>query len=116
MYDATEQLVNDSEVSYSVLGKGDEFILVDNSVEHDQYLIGSAVAKGWTYSGVFGLKDGVPHLVCDPHPESMYTMMHASLVFCRAVADRLRHATKGDSVNWLRQLYALQDTRRCGDA
>ena len=117
MYDAADRLALESEVSFTVLGKGEEFVLIDNSATDEAaHLIAIARSQGYGYTGVFGLKDGVPHLVCDPAPAAALTMAHAGLVFCRAVGDRLRHATKGDSVTWLRQMYALQDSRGCVNA
>jgi hypothetical protein len=112
MYDQADRLALESEISFTVIGRGAEFILIDNSAPEDSSnLLARARQCGWAYTGVFGLQDGVPCVVSEPDPASQHTMMHAGLVFCRVVADRLHSATKGDSVNWLRQLHSLPDTR-----
>jgi len=111
MYDAADQLALSCEISHTCLGRGGEFLLIDNSAPSDAYQLAVAREKGFAYCGVFGLNDGVPRVESEPDFDSLLTMLHAALAFCAAVADRLRQPEHGDSVQWLRSLYALEDTR-----
>ena len=116
MHDRTEQLVFECDFSVSVLGRGAVYILIDNQAPNDPDLVAYATAKGLTWRGVLGMKNGVPRVECGPDPESAVTMAHAGLAFCVAHAEHLRRASEGDSVDWLRALYALPDPRGCARA
>ncbi len=111
MYDAMDRLALECEVSFTCLGKGNEFVLIDNSAPSDAYQLAIAREKGFCYCGVLGLNDGVPRVESEADAESRFTMLQAGLTFCRIMADKLRHPEHGDSVQWLRQLHALPDAR-----
>jgi hypothetical protein len=108
--DAHEQLAFDSEICMGVLGRGGDFVLV-RLAPIDEEATAAALAKGFVYCGVLGVKDG--QAKCEPHPDAVYTMMLAGLEFARLVAERLRPEAqpKGDGVAWIASLYQLPDTR-----
>jgi hypothetical protein len=108
--DAQEQLVWDSEISMAVVGKGGDFVLIDLG-EVDDDVTKLALARGYAWCGVLGVKDGQPCANCEPNPDAALTMMHAALAFAQKVADRLRPPQKGDAVEWLESLYRLPDPR-----
>jgi hypothetical protein len=109
--DAQEQLVMEGEISVAVLGKGAEFVLIELQGEIDEDATDAAREKGYTYCGVLGVKDGTAGAKCEPHPDCVFTMMHAALAFAQLVADRLKQKPKGDGVAWLQRLFELPDTR-----
>jgi hypothetical protein len=109
--DAQEQLVFGGEISVAVLGKGADFVLIELQGEIDEDATEDAREKGYTYCGVLGVKDGQAGAKCEPHPDAVYTMLHAGLAFAQLVADRLKPPPKGDGVEWLTALFALEDSR-----
>jgi hypothetical protein len=111
--DAHEQLAWDSEagVSVAVLGKGEDFVLISLDGQIDEAATATALAKGFSYCGVLGIKNGQAAVKCEPDSNAVYTMMHAALAFAAQVAERLREKPKGDAVEWLESLYRLPDTR-----
>jgi len=109
--DAHEQLVFGGEISVAVLGRGADFVLIELQGEIDEDATDAAREKGYTYCGVLGVKDGQAGAKCEPHPDCIYTMMLAGLAFAQLVADKLRAKPKGDGVEWLTALFALEDPR-----
>jgi hypothetical protein len=108
---AQDQLILDSDISVSVLGRNGDFVLVSLSDDVDS-AIETAAAKGWVYCGVLAVtKDGQAGARCEQDPDCIYTMMHAALAFAQKVADRLRLQVAGDAVHWLESLYRLEDPR-----
>jgi hypothetical protein len=116
--DAHEQLVIESEISFAVVGKGENFILVRLDSEGaplDEAAIENARERDFAYCGVLGVKDGNVGVQFAPdNPTALYTMMFAGLAFAHEVADRLRPQPKGDAVEWLKALFAMKDSRNTG--
>lgn len=112
--DEHEQLVwntADGGICAAVMGRGEEFALVPlpaSDAEMDKALE-SALAKGLSYCGVLGFKDGQSAVRCE-HPAAIYTMMHAGLAFSHLIAQALRRQ-QGDAVDWLERLHSLPDSR-----
>lgn len=78
------------EISVGVLGRGGEFVLVptDQDVEP---AMEEAARRGWKYCGFFVVtRRGEPGVRCEPDPDSIYTMLLASLAFAQLVAERLK--------------------------
>jgi len=112
--DQHEQLISESQIAYSVLGRGEEFILV-NLAEDIEYAKAEAVAKHYAWCGTLTVSNGrLCCALCDSskNPGALYTMMFAGLKFAHMVADRLVDQAKGDSVEWLQKLHRLPDTRQ----
>jgi hypothetical protein len=111
--DATEQLAFESEICCGVLGNGRDFVLIHLGTQGgmDQKAVEEAIAKGFVYCGILGVKDGQAGVQCEPDPGCIHTMMYAALGFARIVADRLREQPKGDGAEWLGRLYQMPDTR-----
>jgi hypothetical protein len=109
--DTTEQLILDSEVACAVLGRAGEFVLIflDGKIEN---AMEAAICRGWGYCGTLVVtKTGQPDVICEPDPDSVYTLMRAGLAFAQLVAERLRPKPEDDSLAWLEALHHLPDTR-----
>jgi hypothetical protein len=107
--DASEQIAWSSELAWAVLGKGAEFVLIDLTGPIDDATTATALAKGFTYCGVMGVKDGQAGVKCEPTLDAAVTMTHAALAFAAQMAGRTE--PKGDSLEWLERLYMLPDPR-----
>ena len=106
--DATEKLVFESEISAAVLGKGDEFVLV-NLAHYDQAVPDAARARGYHFCGVVGLMNGRLSLeIASPDPESVRLMAFA----LREFTDMCAANSKPDAfADWMTKLHELPDTR-----
>lgn len=105
-------LVSCSEVSYSVLGCGEQFLLIDNfDVSPGDLLF--AEVHGFAFCGVLGLSRGVPEVYCEPYTDCALTMAYAGLSFCRIMVERIAPVSgdSGDAVPWLLTLYSIPDPR-----
>jgi hypothetical protein len=109
--DAHETLVFDSEISVAVLGRGAEFVLIRLNGEIDDATTVRAIERGFRYCGCLGVKDGVPGVRCEPDADALFTMCFAGLEFAVMVAERLKQKAKGEGVEWLTALFALEDPR-----
>jgi hypothetical protein len=109
--DAHQQLAFDSEFSVAVMGNAGEFILIQLGEPLDDNVTRKAIERGFRYCGCLGVKDGVPGVRCEPDADAVFTMLFAGLEFAVMVAARLRQKPKGDGVEFLERLFALQDTR-----
>lgn len=107
---ADERLVSESEVSFAVLGKGRDFVLValHTDTAEDATQMAEARSRGFFYCGVLGMRDGQPSAECSAS-DAAFTMMHAALAFAQEMAGQLR--PKDDSVQWLTRLWELPDPR-----
>jgi hypothetical protein len=104
-------MARESEISVAVLGKGGDFVLIRLDGEIDASATDAALARGFSYCGVMGVKNGQASVRCEPNPDAAVTMLHAALAFGTQVAERLRPQPEGDGVEWLERLYQLPDTR-----
>jgi hypothetical protein len=109
--DGQSEFVLGSEVCVAVLGRGLDFVLIDISQELDEAVTEDAIKKGFAYCGALAVKNGEAGARCEPHPDCVFTMMHAGMAFAQLVADMLRAKPKGDGVEWLTALYSLPDPR-----
>lgn len=109
--DAPERIAMTGEVSVAVLGKGADFVLIDITGPIDDAATTAALAKGFSYCGVMGVKDGEAGVKCEPNADAAFTMMHAALAFASQIAGRITEKPKGDSREWLERLYTLPDMR-----
>lgn len=106
--DAQQQLVWDSEISAVVLGNGEEFVLVPLDEDTPDSLV-LAAARGFSFCGVLGYKDGAMSARPEPHPDATCAMTYASFAFAQYVAARIG---RGDnSADWLEELWKLSDSR-----
>ena len=109
MYDATEKLVLNAEISAGVLGNPEgEFILLWLDKPFDQTAMAVAEHRGLVYCGSLGVVEG--RAVAEPgvEPGVARALLFAGMEFARMVAERLK--PKAD-VLWLETLYQLPDTR-----
>jgi hypothetical protein len=116
MFDNTHrQLILESDLSVIVMGKGEEFIIVrlDGTDEYDEITKAEIAAKGYSFCGVLGLKDGQPCASCNSRGDLavVHLMMLAGMTFAHVVVDRLKDQAKRESASWLERLYSLPDTR-----
>jgi len=109
--DAQEKLAWDGELSAAVLGRGEDFTLVFLDGPINEVATANATGRGFEYCGVLAVVDGQCHAMCEPHPGAVYPMLHASLAFAQQVAHKPKPEQSGDSVDWLRRLWNLPDTR-----
>jgi hypothetical protein len=109
-----KQLILESEFSAIVLGRGEEFVIVRLQCDDDDATGHEAIAQGLRFCGVLAMRDGAPVAKVEPsNPGAIYTMMFAGLRFAHMVVERERPRTrtKGDSVDFLSRLFALDDPR-----
>ena len=111
--DSMERLTWDSEIVAGVLGKADRFLLVPltEAGPISDEVMEDAASRGFKFVGVLAVINGHAAARCEPGMGASYTMMHASLAFAQQVADKLKDRQQGDSVDWLRRLWTLPDTR-----
>jgi len=107
---AQQQMVYESEFCCAVLGRGEEFLLIDLSLPIED-ASDAARANGLVYVGCLAVKDGKAGVRCEPGTAAVFTMLCASMAFAQLVADRLRPEPQGDAAAWLDALYSLPDTR-----
>lgn len=102
-----------AEIAFGVLGAQDGFMLVpltDDTGVSDASA--QAKAKGFWFCGLLALtKSGEPAVRCEPDAESIGVMALASAHFIRQMAHRLVPEGKGDTVDWLKGLWSLEDNR-----
>lgn len=112
MFDTTEQLVLDAEISAGVLGNREgEFVLLWLDKPLDQLVVAAAEDRGLVYCGALGVLGG--RAVVEPGQDLGVerALLYAGLEFARTVAERLKPEPKGDGVFFLETLYQLPDTR-----
>ena len=112
LQESQRQLILESEFTVVVLGKGEDFVLLRcNDDASDVAEARDAGQRGMTFCGVLALtQDG--QLKADISPDNtgaVYTMKFAGLAFVHLVVDRLKSQAqpKGDAVEWLTRLFAL---------
>jgi hypothetical protein len=105
-----QQMAFESEFCCGVLGRGQEFLLVDLNGPIQDFME-AAREKNYAYCGVLGVERGEAGVRCEPGADAAFTMLHASLAFAKLAAARLMPTPKGDGVEWLDALYRLPDTR-----
>jgi hypothetical protein len=110
--DTTEQLVWDSEVSYAVLGRDRDFVLVRLHVngETEATQLAEAKRRNFFYAGVLGLRDGQPSAESSG-PETAFTLTLAALAFSQEMAASGRLRPKDDFCVFAEALFRLPDNR-----
>ncbi len=112
MYDTTEKLVLDAEISAGVLGNPEgEFVLLWLDKPFDQTAMAAAERRGLVYCGALGVLDGRAVVEPGAAPGVERALLYAGLEFARAVAEHLTPEPKGDAVSWLQALYSFPDNR-----
>ena len=113
--DPMQQITWDSEISANVLGlptQPDMFLLVPNPVDFASPSLAIAKQRGFAYCGCFGYKAGECKAAIDlSNPSAALTMTHAALEFGKYVHTRLNPPAKDDSLEFLANLWKLEDDR-----
>jgi hypothetical protein len=109
--DAQQQLAWDSEVACAVLmgeGKDAYLINLDEVPAAEQRML--LARLGCRFLGVLGIKNGVVDCApADFHPDTVRGITEAVAPFVEYAKTKIM--PKGDSVDFLKRLHALPDTR-----
>jgi hypothetical protein len=108
-----ELLACESDFCCGVLGRGDEFLLVDVASPLDDVTAKIASEKGFFYCGCLGVVRGEMGAMCASclDVDCMRIMLRASARFAVLVWEWQGPQSKGDDVVWLDALFRLSDKR-----
>ena len=100
----------------AVMGTGGEFELVPllSSDPLPETFTSEMRARRFHLCGILGIRAGVPDAKVEKDPDSLYTVLMATLAYAQQVADEIKrkgNGGDGDGVDWLEQLHQLPDPR-----
>jgi hypothetical protein len=106
-------LAFESNFCCGVLGRGDEFLLVNVASPLDDATAKIASEKGFYYCGCLGVVRGEMGAVCASglDVDRMRIMLRASARFAVLVWERPGRQSKSDDLAWLDALFLLPDKR-----
>ena len=113
MYDEHQLTAFNSQFCCAVLGKGDDFMLIQLNAPDDviDAECENAARLSYCYCGIMAVIDGQPRAKC-ADAAGIITMVHASTAFARLVAARMK--PKRPSSDWpdfMARLWSLEDPR-----
>jgi hypothetical protein len=109
--DARDQKLIAAELSVGVLGRGEDFLLVNlNDVPLPESVAADARSRNLFYCGALLVTDGVVSAETVSDPDAAVPMLHAALALAKQVAGKADDGGAG-WVSWLQNLWELPDTR-----
>lgn len=77
-----------SAINVAVFSNGNGLVLVRLEADANESASADAVARGYSYAGVFGVNDGVPSVQCEPGFEA--AMVYAGVAFAEMLGPHLK--------------------------